>query len=209
MPTFDCPACGHPADASPNNVGRRTQCPECGHTFVIPSVGTYIPPSGPDPDLDLDDDHDTYHRDPYPTPPPYHRRRHRTRKQWFAGLDHHLRIAIILWIISAAIFLLAGLFFFVAMGNFNVSLTLLSVVFFWISLILNFVAMLFFGAWMIRDARARGSQSPEIWIIVLLFSWNIGVIVYLLSRPPGRLEPCSRCGELQLPRLRRCPHCGD
>lgn len=62
--------------------------------------------------------------------------------------------------------------------------------------------------WVNKDAKARGMETPVIWMLLVLFTSFIGLIIYLLSRPKGNLGPCPRCGGKKLPILAKCPHCG-
>lgn len=62
--------------------------------------------------------------------------------------------------------------------------------------------------WVNKDAKARGMETPVVWMLVVLLTSFIGLIVYLLSRPKGQLAPCPRCGGKKLPILAKCPHCG-
>jgi hypothetical protein len=62
-------------------------------------------------------------------------------------------------------------------------------------------------AWVVRDARARGTDGA-IWVIVLLASHVLGLLVYLASRPAGQLVPCVHCGNPRLQSMRLCPVCG-
>lgn len=61
-------------------------------------------------------------------------------------------------------------------------------------------------AWVVKDARARGSDGA-VWLIVIWMSWLLGLLVYLASRPPGMLTPCEHCGNRRLDYLKRCPYC--
>ena len=67
------------------------------------------------------------------------------------------------------------------------------------------IAML---VWVNKDAKARGMETPVIWMLVVLLTSFIGLIIYVLSRPKGELAPCPRCGGKKLPILAKCPHCG-
>ncbi len=62
--------------------------------------------------------------------------------------------------------------------------------------------------WVNKDAKARGMETPVIWMLLVLFTSVIGLIIYLLSRPKGNPTSCPRCGHKKLPMLVKCPHCG-
>lgn len=62
--------------------------------------------------------------------------------------------------------------------------------------------------WVARDAKARGMDSPVLWMLVVFFLNLIGLVIYLLSRPQGNLIPCPNCGNQRLQTSVRCPHCG-
>jgi hypothetical protein len=67
------------------------------------------------------------------------------------------------------------------------------------------IAML---VWVNKDAKARGMETPVIWMLLVLFTSFIGLIIYLLSRPKGDLTACPRCSHKKLQMLVKCPHCG-
>jgi uncharacterized membrane protein YhaH (DUF805 family) len=63
--------------------------------------------------------------------------------------------------------------------------------------------------WVARDAKARGMTSPAGWLILIFFIGILGLIIYVLSRPSGRLERCPHCGNKRLQAMAKCPHCGN
>jgi hypothetical protein len=69
------------------------------------------------------------------------------------------------------------------------------------------VAHIFMLVWVARDARARGDSSAA-WLLVVLFFHLIGFLVYVASRPSGRLVACSTCGNKKLMQAKLCPQCG-
>lgn len=92
-------------------------------------------------------------------------------------------------------------------GGTILGLSVLSFVLLIVALPLLFVATeVLLLAWVVKDARARGSDGA-VWLIVILMSWLLGFLVYLASRPPGTLSPCEFCGNRRLDYLKRCPHC--
>lgn len=62
--------------------------------------------------------------------------------------------------------------------------------------------------WVARDAKARGMDSPVLWMLLVFFTSFIGLIVYLLVRPPGNTGPCPNCQNKRLESMVKCPHCG-
>ena len=52
--------------------------------------------------------------------------------------------------------------------------------------------------WVARDAKARGMDSPVLWLIVVILTGLIGLIVYLFARPQGNLVPCTHCQKKRL-----------
>lgn len=63
--------------------------------------------------------------------------------------------------------------------------------------------------WVARDAKNRGMDNPALWMIVVFFLNLIGLIIYLLSRPSGKLVYCENCKNRKLEALKSCPHCGN
>ena len=63
--------------------------------------------------------------------------------------------------------------------------------------------------WVAKDAKARGMDTPALWMIVVLMTSFIGLIVYLFSRPAGNLVPCPHCGNRRLEASAVCPTCGN
>lgn len=63
--------------------------------------------------------------------------------------------------------------------------------------------------WVAKDSKARGMDSPALWILVMFFLGLIGLIVYLFARTKGTLEPCRICGNKRLQSSAKCPHCGN
>ena len=66
-----------------------------------------------------------------------------------------------------------------------------------------------FLVWVAKDAKARGMDTPALWMIVVLMTSFIGLIVYLFSRPAGNLVPCRQCGKRRLEASAVCPTCGN
>jgi uncharacterized membrane protein YhaH (DUF805 family) len=62
--------------------------------------------------------------------------------------------------------------------------------------------------WVARDAKARGMDSPVLWMLVVFFLNVIGLVIYLFSRPQGNLILCPNCGNQRLQTSVKCPHCG-
>jgi len=62
--------------------------------------------------------------------------------------------------------------------------------------------------WVARDAKARGLQNEVLWLILIAMTGPIGLVVYVFSRPEGKLAPCQYCRKPKLPISQVCPHCG-
>jgi hypothetical protein len=63
--------------------------------------------------------------------------------------------------------------------------------------------------WVAQDVRDRGIDNPTIWVLILFLSFVIGLLVYMMSRPPGPLVPCAACSRRRLMTTKVCPHCGN
>jgi hypothetical protein len=63
--------------------------------------------------------------------------------------------------------------------------------------------------WVARDAKARGVDSPVLWLLLIVFTGLIGLIVYICVRPPGATIQCPHCHNKRLEVLAKCPHCGN
>ncbi|MFO7618245.1 MAG: zinc ribbon domain-containing protein [Thermoplasmata archaeon] len=64
--------------------------------------------------------------------------------------------------------------------------------------------------WAAMDSKKRGYSTGRIVLIffMVLLIPVLGVILYLILRPAGKLVPCPKCGKNCLPTLRKCPNCG-
>lgn len=65
------------------------------------------------------------------------------------------------------------------------------------------------AVWVARDAGARSVEHRRTWIILILVSGPFGWLVFLLTRPRGRLVTCPGCEKKRLEASARCPHCGQ
>jgi hypothetical protein len=61
--------------------------------------------------------------------------------------------------------------------------------------------------WVARDAKNRGMDNPALWMLVVFFLNILGLIIYLFSRPSGKLVQCENCKNRKLESLKSCPHC--
>jgi ribosomal protein L37AE/L43A len=77
--------------------------------------------------------------------------------------------------------------------------TILSVVF-----LVSSVGMLI---WVARDSRSRGMESVASWITPILLTNIVAFLVYLMSRPQGKLTSCRHCQHRCLENAGVCPHC--
>jgi hypothetical protein len=80
------------------------------------------------------------------------------------------------------------------------SLTLAGACFFWI--IIWFVVFFLIAIWVYSDAEKRG-KSGALWLIIVILLGLIGIIIWLIVRPPIK----SRSEKVEDER-RRCPNCG-
>jgi len=62
--------------------------------------------------------------------------------------------------------------------------------------------------WVARDAQKRGTTAGA-WLLIVLLLGLPGLLIYLVARPQGRLEPCSNCGAQRPITAQVCPHCGS
>jgi len=85
--------------------------------------------------------------------------------------------------------------------------------FFWI--VIWFVIAILIAIWVYKDAEKRGS-SGALWLIIVLLTGIIGIIIWLLVRPPigGTKKEetserrCPGCGRVIPMDARICPYCG-
>jgi len=64
--------------------------------------------------------------------------------------------------------------------------------------------------WAVTDSKRRGYEKLKrvvIFFIVLLLPL-LGLFLYFVMRPSGKLAVCHRCKKKLLPALENCPHCG-
>jgi hypothetical protein len=72
---------------------------------------------------------------------------------------------------------------------------------------ISLAVVIFVAIWVSKDAKARGMENATMYVLLVIFTTWIGLIIYLVSRPPGILYRCPDCGQNRLERSRRCPHC--
>ena len=73
------------------------------------------------------------------------------------------------------------------------------------------VILAWFGLpiWVYYDARSRRMDKPLLWAVLVLFSFFIGLLVYLIVRPEkvaGTI--CPECKRIIKPTFALCPFCG-
>jgi peptidoglycan/LPS O-acetylase OafA/YrhL len=88
--------------------------------------------------------------------------------------------------------------------------------FLWV--IIWFVIAILIAVWVYKDAEKRGS-SGALWLIIIILTGIIGIIIWLLIRPPLRGEGrevrdtdnhyCTKCGKPVSPTQDFCPFCGN
>ena len=64
--------------------------------------------------------------------------------------------------------------------------------------------------WAAKDAKKRGYpilKTAFIFFLVLLIPL-LGLLLYFVLRPSGKLVPCRKCKKKAFPNLDECPHCG-
>jgi hypothetical protein len=61
--------------------------------------------------------------------------------------------------------------------------------------------------WVYVDARDRGVRRALLWAFLVLISFFIGLVVYLIARPEERSLQCPSC-EREINGGAYCPHCG-
>ena len=72
-----------------------------------------------------------------------------------------------------------------------------------------FIIAILIAIWVYRDAERRGS-SGALWLIIVLITGIIGIIIWLIVRPPIGGKPASAAGAPAQGDTvdRRCPNCG-
>jgi len=79
----------------------------------------------------------------------------------------------------------------------------------WIILVVALIAMgIAILVWVQKDAKNRGMDNPILWMILVFFTSWLGLLIYVLSRPKGKLVQCPNCKGKRLEVLNKCPHCG-
>jgi hypothetical protein len=70
---------------------------------------------------------------------------------------------------------------------------------------------IFTGLWVMKDAKARNSENAQLVTVLawIPFTWWLGLIIHLATRPKGNLVPCPNCQKKRLEGLATCPHCGQ
>ena len=74
--------------------------------------------------------------------------------------------------------------------------------------------------WVMSDAAARGKDGITTAILIGLFAWPFGILLWIVLRPPLKERdafaitvggsprcPCGHCGKLITRSWRACPHC--
>jgi hypothetical protein len=67
------------------------------------------------------------------------------------------------------------------------------------------IAML---VWVAKDSKARGMDTPILWMLMVFFLSVVGLIIYIFARPQGEIIQCPHCSNNRLRTLSQCPHCG-
>jgi hypothetical protein len=61
--------------------------------------------------------------------------------------------------------------------------------------------------WVYKDAEKRGASAGA-WLLVVFFFGLLGLLLYLIARPKGKLVACPECGKQKPITDAICPHCG-
>jgi len=69
--------------------------------------------------------------------------------------------------------------------------------------IIVFIIWIILAIWVYKDAEKRG-KSGALWLLIVILTGIIGLIVWLVIRPPIGGEP----GQKKVSSDRRCPSCG-
>lgn len=75
-----------------------------------------------------------------------------------------------------------------------------------LGLIIWFVVFILIAIWVYRDAEKRGS-SGALWLVIVILLGLIGIIIWLVVRPPIGGAPAQQVQQ-QPVSDRRCPNCG-
>jgi hypothetical protein len=85
--------------------------------------------------------------------------------------------------------------------------------------LLAFIGLVIWSlAWVYMDAEQRGKSGCLLVILIGLFAWPIGLIIWLIARPkaaptgPYRFDTspsCPNCGYTIPAGVISCPHCGS
>ena len=80
---------------------------------------------------------------------------------------------------------------------------------FFFFIVLIFIVNIALLAWVAKDAKNRGMDSPILWMILVLTTGLIGLVIYMSSRTKGNLVICEHCKGKRLGYVKVCPHCGQ
>lgn len=62
--------------------------------------------------------------------------------------------------------------------------------------------------WVVKDAKARGIDCNIVWILRIMFFVPFSYLLYIFTRPQGKLFICPNCENQRLQGSVKCPHCG-
>jgi Na+/H+-dicarboxylate symporter len=82
-----------------------------------------------------------------------------------------------------------------------------------------FIIWIVLAIWVYKDAERRGS-SGALWLIIVIITGIIGLIIWLIVRPPeggkktteevgANQRRCPKCGRVIPDDARVCPYCGN
>jgi hypothetical protein len=73
--------------------------------------------------------------------------------------------------------------------------------------IIGFIIAIAIGVWMYRDAEKRG-KNGTLWLLVGLIGGLIGLIIWIVVRPPELTPEQRQARSTPIEARRRCPDCG-
>ena len=73
--------------------------------------------------------------------------------------------------------------------------------------LLPFVVLFTPAVWVYWHAQKRGEARPLLWALLTLFTWLIGLVIYLIVHPENGIQ-CPSCGAKVERNFATCPSCG-
>jgi uncharacterized membrane protein YhaH (DUF805 family) len=124
---------------------------------------------------------------------------------WKPGIAEHIATVVILFLIMLVMVPMIVMDF-IARRDLQFTLEYFSIyLFFLIPLFIVIEVLLLYQVYI--DSLRRGMPSPPIWILIVFLIPFIGLILYYIVRPEGKLSKCPHCSKERLAILVECPHC--